>query len=905
MAQTAITATPGLFLDPNPLGNAPPGALAVADNCVIRYAGKLESRRGFAKHSTKAGLLSLGEFEDSLVASDGSFAYYYTSNWHTLGTVALPSFAPVPMNQFLTSRGALYVTSGDGLQRTAALGINVLQTAGLMRAAPFKANSAQLIGLGGYLPAGSAWGYTLIYQRQVGTLFDILSPPSAPFTVLNSGMAPDTPLLTVPLGPQVIVGDLVQIYRTVAAASGIPSNEFFLVASVPITSAFIGAGSFLFLDSIADNNLGAALYTDVSQEGAAQENNQPPNSADICNFLGYTFYGNTVGRQAMTLVLQGVGAGNAATGGGLQWGDTLTFNVGSTVTLTAGTDFATTFASWTTAYVLQSLADAINANSTLNVVFQASPFVAENTLALEALQSGTGTWSLQFGATVYPITTGNLLQVAFPGAYTKVLQAGPNPQPAIGELVIVAPVSTPDANFPAGTYPVITSLGGGSVDWFYVNPALPPATTASTHPYTWQNAYPWLAWTVEGGTLTTTPGLSLSSNSADPAGVSFSKFQQTEAVPLENSITVGNPDFPIYRIIPLRQSILIFKGGDGIWQLTGTSPDTFAVAPYDQTTQIAQPWSAAALGDTVCLVSTKGPVGVNESGGVYPLAPSGYDCPIREEILAINAVADNPGTMFALGYESEKNYILWTQTTQGSDTYNYCLEAWVYNLATAAWTLWPLQAQAGFINPNGDQLYYTDGTLVYRERKDYASTDFQDVGGTCTLASASGNTVSFSGIPPLQVGDYLTQGGAAGWVLSISGSVCTLVGNTGTFTAGGATFQRAITCTVTKLPWAGVDGNPGVSHRFQEIAYNFGLFTAPFLNITTTTSLNAQPEMYTILPTVNPASYGVNMRKGFSVDNTQGILLQTSFTHAAALNNFNLQSTSLVDEVVSTRTAGG
>jgi hypothetical protein len=903
MAQISETRTPGLYLDPNPLGNAPPGALAVADNCVIRYAGKLESRRGFAKHSTKANLLSLGEFNNSLVASDGASAYYYSSNWHTLGTVALPP-GPVPMNQFLSSNKALYVTSGNGLARTPALSINSLQAAGLIRAAPFTSTSITYhvitpSGIGDLVPNNAAVAYTVVYQRQVGMLFDILSPPSAPITALNATGGAASPVLVVPVGPQLAVGDLMQVYRTVTATSGIPSSEFFLLTSIPVTSTVLSNGQFTFYDLVPDNDLGAALYTNVSQEGAAQENNAPPNSADICNFLGYTFFANTVGYQSMTLVLHGSGVSI-----GIQGGDTLTFNVGGTVTLTAGTDFATTPIPCPTAVVLQTLADAINANSTLHANFQASAFVAENTLVLEAVNINIPQWSVQFGATVYPISTGNITQKATPGAgdWALIAQAGPQPPP--GMIFNLAAVSSVDANFPVGTYPVTQDVAD-STNFYYANPAVPPANTASVHAYTWQNAYPWLAWTVEGGTLTTTPGLSLSSNSADPAGISFSKFQQTEAVPLENSITVGSPDFPIYRIVPLRQSILVFKSGDGIWELTGTSPDTFSVAPYDQTTQIAQPWSAAALGDTVCLVSTKGPVGVNESGGVYPLAPSGYDCPIREEILAINAVADNPGTMFAIGYESEKNYILWTQTTQGSDTYNYCLEAWVYNLATAAWTLWPLQAQAGFINPNGNQLYYTDGTLVYRERKDYASTDFQDVGGTCTLASATGNTVSFSGIPPLQVGDYLTQGGAFGWVLSISGSVCTLVGNSGTFTAGGATYQRAITCTATKLPWAGVDGNPGVSHRFQEIAYNFGLFTAPFLNITTTTSLNAQPEMYTILPTVNPASYGVNMRKGFSVDNTQGILLQTSFTHAAALNNFNLQSVSLVDEVVSTRTAGG
>jgi hypothetical protein len=47
------------------------------------------------------------------------------------------------------------------------------------------------------------------------------------------------------------------------------------------------------------------------------------------------------------------------------------------------------------------------------------------------------------------------------------------------------------------------------------------------------------------------------------------------------------------------------------------------------------------------------------------------------------------------------------------------------------------------------------------------------------------------------------------------------------------------------------------------------------------------------------------MRAGIAPDNVQAILLQTGFTHAAALCNFQLQSTSLTDEPVSGRTAGG
>jgi hypothetical protein len=897
--QAPSIAQPGIFPDPNPFG-VPDGALAEATNCVIRYAGILEPRRGFSKHSATNGFTTLSSFNGTLlgVVPNSAAKYYNGTTWVSMGGSVTDPPVNNPRNQFFSVQNALYLTSGSGLQRTDAA-TNALQRAGLIRAAPLAASGVTYTDYGAWdvVPNGSAVAYTIVYQRQVGELFDILSPPSAPFTAKNTTGSSGSAGITIPLGPQLMAGDLVQLYRTVVASSGIPSSEFFLAMTVPLTSTQITAGFVVVTDTTPDASLGAALYTDASQEGGGQENTPPPLSGDVCQFKGYTFYANTTRYQSMVMELRSV-----TTSSGIIPGDTLTFDVGTTVALVAGTDFATAgYATWTVAYVLQSLADTINANATLKMHFQASPFVAENTLLLEAVSPTTPQWSLQISAASFSVPAGDLEQKA--GQAEVMPPSGPQSLP--GMWFTLAAVSTVDTNFPPGTYMSVGNTNPPGVDnkFFYVNPALPPNLTLSIHDYTWTNTYPWLPWTIVGG-LTTTPGLYNSSNSADGAGIAISKFQQAEAVP--NDLTVGNPSLPIARILPLRQSVLVFKEGDGIWQITGDSPDDFTVVPYDQTVQIAQAWTAATLGDNVCLVSTKGPVGCNESGGVYPLAPSGYDCPIREEIAAA-LTFPSATAMDGIGYESEKMYILWAPDS-ATDSYNYNRVAWVYNLATAAWTTWPLAMQAGFVNALSDnKLYYTDGLVVYEERKDYADTDYQDVGGSLTIASVSGNTLHFSSTPPVAVGDYITQGGATGWVLALAtGNNVILIDSFGTFTAGAATYARAITSTVVRLPWAGADKNPGVSHRFQEVAYNFRVFTAPFLTITTTTSLNpVNPDSYVIQPTVDTASIGVNMRKGINPDNTQAILIQTGFVHAAALNTFNLQSTSLVDEPVSTRSAGG
>jgi hypothetical protein len=268
--------------------------------------------------------------------------------------------------------------------------------------------------------------------------------------------------------------------------------------------------------------------------------------------------------------------------------------------------------------------------------------------------------------------------------------------------------------------------------------------------------------------------------------------------------------------------------------------------------------------------------------------------------------------MFGVGYESEKCYILWTPTVTGDTT---STEAWVFSLATRAWTRWPLPAVTGFVDAlNTNALIYTDGATVFQERKTYTSADYQD-GADSTISisavaspvtSGGATTVVLSTASTTAIGDRITKSGAVGWVISrVAGVSATLIGVTGTFTTGTATRQVCVPCTVTRLPLAGVDGNPGLAHRFQEVAYNFRQFVAPWLQINQTTSLNPNNGgyPYNVYPSTN--GYGVNMRAGIAPDNVQAILLQTGFTHAAALCNFQLQSTSLTDEPVSGRTAGG
>jgi hypothetical protein len=72
-----------------------------------------------------------------------------------------------------------------------------------------------------------------------------------------------------------------------------PDDELFLVTERELTAGEVTAGVVSFTDSIPEDNLGAALYTNVGQEGIAASNAEPPFAKDVAEFRDHVFYLNT------------------------------------------------------------------------------------------------------------------------------------------------------------------------------------------------------------------------------------------------------------------------------------------------------------------------------------------------------------------------------------------------------------------------------------------------------------------------------------------------------------------------------------------------------------------------------------------------------------------------------------
>lgn len=203
-----------------------------------------------------------------------------------------------------------------------------------------------------------------------------------------------------------------------------------------------------------------------------------------------------------------------------------------------------------------------------------------------------------------------------------------------------------------------------------------------------------------------------------PNRVFYSKFGKPEAVPLLNYFDVGPANTQIRRILPLRTSLLVFTNRE-IYQLSGTTSDSFRVDMLDNTARLIADDSLVTLNNTAIGLFDQGVCQVSESLTVLSRAIEGDLLTIRGLSSAnINSLA------FGIGYESDRKYILYLPFTAGDTT--SAKGAYVYNIVTNTWTLWDKTYKFGILNYNQDKLFMLAADSVSLERKNYNESDIAD-----------------------------------------------------------------------------------------------------------------------------------------------------------------------------------
>ena len=244
-----------------------------------------------------------------------------------------------------------------------------------------------------------------------------------------------------------------------------------------------------------------------------------------------------------------------------------------------------------------------------------------------------------------------------------------------------------------------------------------------------------------------------SDNEVAPNRVFYSKTQQPEAVPLVNYTDIGPRDKKILRILSLRDSLFVLKE-DGVYRISGDSPRNFQVTLFDNSTTCRAPDTAAILNNQIYMLSDQGVATISDTG------ISIVSRPIENLLLPLmsSSYTNFTTASFAVGYESDRAYLVWTVSKPSDTVATQCFR---FNVFTSTWTTWDMTKVSGVVNSENARLYLgaSDIYHIEEERKDYGRLDHADRESEVTipLSSLDGTTIALGSLFGIEVGDVLVQ----------------------------------------------------------------------------------------------------------------------------------------------------
>ena len=296
--------------------------------------------------------------------------------------------------------------------------------------------------------------------------------------------------------------------------------------------------------------------------------------------------------------------------------------------------------------------------------------------------------------------------------------------------------------------------------------------------------------------------------------VYVSKPGQPEAVPAYSYFDIGSSNFPIQRIIALRDGIFFLKA-DGIFRLSGETFSSFTVTLVDSTTSLKVPESAVAFNNQVFCFADQGICAITDSGVQI------MSVPIEGELLqlASEQYTNFATASFGVGYESSRQYMFFT-VTETTDT--FATQAYVYNSLTTSWTKWIMNRTCGVVNTSSNKLLMAEADTgqILKERKSYTNDDYADKQYNVVINSIDSTyTMTLASVTTTVVGMSILQGAGLAVITEIAGNVITIDTVTAGFGAGAAVIYTPI---ANRIQWAPLDvENPGMLKQFSEVSFFF------------------------------------------------------------------------------------
>lgn len=315
------------------------------------------------------------------------------------------------------------------------------------------------------------------------------------------------------------------------------------------------------------------------------------------------------------------------------------------------------------------------------------------------------------------------------------------------------------------------------------------------------------------GYWTLTTSIVQSDNEVRQNRVFISKVSQVESVPVYRFFDIGSANFPIQRVVALRDGIFFFKT-DGVYRLSGETFESFVVTLLDNTVVLKVPESAVAFNNQVFCFTTQGVCAVSDSG--VRIASVAIENVLLE--LASEQFVNFAQASFGVAYESARLYLFFTVTKEDDE---FATQAFVYNSLTDSWTRWEMNRTCGLVNTSVNKLFMgqTDTGQVLIERKSFTNADFADEQYAVTIASVDSLTqVTLVSVTNVVAGMTLIQNARNAFIEAVNGNVLTITATKGLQTGAAVVY----TPIMNRIAWAPIDAeNPGILKQFSELTLFF------------------------------------------------------------------------------------
>lgn len=531
-------------------------------------------------------------------------------------------------------------------------------------------------------------------------------------------------------------------------------SDFQLVSENMLTASEIAAGVAYFTDTVDDLLRSTILYTNEnSGEGELQANSRPPLAQDVAVFHNYALYANCTTRHILNL--------NVIDPTVMVSGDFIEIKVDATTrryVARTGVANSTVFAA------------ASNSAGNLLITYTAHGFVNGDTVFIANVAApGTlpaGTYFvIASAANTFEISlTSGGLPIAYGGETTLTIEGDTDGTYSIFQLSESDSAAERITQTAQG---IVRAINHDALSLIYAQyttaiDEIPGKMTFQAKGFTG-------AMSIRANSLTAGTAFSpnlpdsfsvgtqvISKNDQLPNAVFLSKLGEPEAVPLINFLPAGSRNFPIYRIVALRDTVIIVKA-DGVWRMTGDSLTNFIITLLDGTVILVATSSLDVLNNQAIFLSNQGVCLATESS-VQIISRAKIENMIQPILGQTNLSSQTSG----LGYETERLYLL-TTTTPNEETAQV---TWCYNILTNEWTSWDTLFRQAEIGPNDTMYYVSFDNRILIERKSQTSIDYSDQNYPLMINTISGTAarVTITGNYAPKEGDMVVKDSVITWI---------------------------------------------------------------------------------------------------------------------------------------------